>query len=470
MVADEVPTRRLPPGPQRLTPKDVIANQRGRLVDALIELVGVQGYTDTSVADVLARSGVSRKSFYELFADLHELLKLAFTTTADGMFHEARASCERARRRRRSLDALVGSICERAHEQPGLISLWSLEIAAAGPEGFALRDALMGQYARLISAWLGPTRDPPAPESFTSVLAGAMHRDICARARHARAQGFALLPVRLARWMRSYHPTPPELAGESPSPWSWIEPDGLAGGRAPGTLTLSPDGHIAPIGNSSPGFRAHASRERILDAVAQLTAQSGYAQLSKRAIIERAEVSERAFREQFNSGSEAFRAALELGHLKCQAIVARTRAGTAPWPLGVQAAIHALLEFLASEPCFTRLAFVDAPLAQPGTARRSNEHATAYARLVFDGAPRRLQPPPIAAEAIVHALFELAYRHAATDRIERLPGAATEATYLALAPFLGAAEAAETAGRQSEPADGGATWGRGAPAMARPYP
>ena len=132
--------------------------------------------------------------------------------------------------------------------------------------------------------------------------------------------------------------------------------------------------------------------------------------------------------------------------MRCRGdIVERTRALRAPWRVSVRNTIHALLEFLASEPQFTRLAFVDAPLAGPAMARRSDEHAAAYAALVFDGAPRRRNPPSIAPETIVHGLFELAYRHAAEGETVELPRAGIEATYLALAPFLGVTEAAETA-------------------------
>jgi hypothetical protein len=105
-------------------------------------------------------------------------------------------------------------------------------------------------------------------------------------------------------------------------------------------------------------------------------------------------------------------------------------------------AIHALLEFFASEPMFTRLAFIDGPIAQPATARRTNEHVRDYARIIFHAAPNLNQPLAIAPEIIVYGLFEIIYRYAATDQISALPQAAAEATYLALAPFLGGAQAA----------------------------
>ena len=121
--------------------------------------------------------------------------------------------------------------------------------------------------------------------------------------------------------------------------------------------------------------------------------------LTAQSIAERADVSERAFLAHFKNKDEAFAAAVEVGHMKAQAVVDRARADSPDWRNGVRNAIYALLEFLGSEPYFTRMAFVDAPLAGPAMARRTHEHVGAYARLLLDGAPQRRHPPPIAPQA-----------------------------------------------------------------------
>jgi AcrR family transcriptional regulator len=193
------------------------------------------------------------------------------------------------------------------------------------------------------------------------------------------------------------------------------------------------------------GFTHHSNRERILDSVAQLTAEQGYTALTARSIAEHADISERAFLAHFKSKDAAFAVAVELGHMKAQGLVERARSTRSNWCEGVSQAIQALLDFLASEPYFTRLAFVDAPLAGPVMARRTHEHAGAYARLLFDGAPQRRRPPEIAPEAIVHGIFELAFHHATENTVEQLLHLIPAMEYLALAPFLGISEAAEVA-------------------------
>jgi AcrR family transcriptional regulator len=63
------PASRLPSGRHGLTREAVVASQRGRLVDAMAEVVAEKGYPATTVADVVERAGVSRRTFYEQFAD-----------------------------------------------------------------------------------------------------------------------------------------------------------------------------------------------------------------------------------------------------------------------------------------------------------------------------------------------------------------------------------------------------------------
>ncbi len=52
--------------------------QRARIVNATIELVGERGVPDVAVAHIVERSGVSRRTFYELFRDREGCVLAAF--------------------------------------------------------------------------------------------------------------------------------------------------------------------------------------------------------------------------------------------------------------------------------------------------------------------------------------------------------------------------------------------------------
>src|ERR1700710_1829284 len=64
--------QRLPHGPHRLAAGEVVRNQRTRMHGAMIEAVARHGYERTSVKQVVGLAGVSRRSFYEQFANKQE--------------------------------------------------------------------------------------------------------------------------------------------------------------------------------------------------------------------------------------------------------------------------------------------------------------------------------------------------------------------------------------------------------------
>lgn len=437
---------KLPSGPHRLTGEQVSEDQRQRLIGAMVKLAGEHGYAATTVADVIMRAEVSRKTFYEHFEDRQNLLLAAFDTASLAAFEEVRAAAQRTGGPTRQLEALMRRLCRVARASPGTIALSTIEIAAIDPDGLERRERLMSACGALIDECMDADGERPAlPPAFARALAGSTYRTIDARLRTGASEELTAISTQLARWTRSHHPVPPALMTglAPPKPWPWIGGDGLLGGRAPGTLTLSPEGYQPPRQVRSAGFVHHSNRERILDAVAQLVSAHGYIELTALSIAEHADLSERAFLAHFKNKDEAFAAAVEVGHAKGQAVVERARANAPDWRTGVRNGVGALLEFLASEPCFTRLAFVDAPLAGPAMTRRLHEHAGAYARLLLDGAPQRKRPPAITPEATVHGLFELAFHQAAQHRTAELTHLSREATYLALAPYVGVTEAAE---------------------------
>jgi len=438
---------RLPRGPHQLSPEQVDADQRRRLIEAMLVEVAEHGYAAGSVAGLIERAGVSRKTFYARYSSREELLLAALeqssSTTLELMAEATRLTGGGTRR----LESAMRRLCSRAQESPGAIELATIDVAAANPAGLVRRQELMEAYGGLLDQSLASKDGKPGlPPALRPLLAGAVLRTIDAHLRTGRVRELSAVAPELARWVRSCHPAPDSLGERANTLGAWPAGNGHVGGRAPGTLTLAPPGYTLPPGKRSRGHLAHIQRERIVDAVARLTAEQGYPALSALSIATAADVPERAFLAQFAGRDEAFAAACEIGHAKGQAIVARARESAPTWREGVSGAVTGLLDFLASEPLFTRMAFIDAPLAGPAMARRTCEQAAAYARLLLDGAPQRRRPPALAPQAIVNSLFELAFTHAADGRTEQLPASGEYATYLALAPFLGVTEAARSAG------------------------
>jgi AcrR family transcriptional regulator len=192
----------------------------------------------------------------------------------------------------------------------------------------------------------------------------------------------------------------------------------------------------------------HSQRERILDAVASLTAAHGYVELKVEDIAEQAAVSLNAFYVHFADKEDAFLVAYEVGHAKALASAERAYTAAGDWQLGVRAGLAALFDFLAAEPAFAHLALVDALVATARTAERSNIGVAAFARMLIPGleeAPGQSALSPVTIEAIAGGIFDLCLHYAFQGRIGELPELVPSATYVALAPFLGIRDAARVA-------------------------
>jgi AcrR family transcriptional regulator len=458
------PGARLPRGPHTLTRKQVTASQRERLTTAMGELVGENGYAGTTVANVLARAGVSRKAFYQHFANKQECFLAAYDAiTSDGRREVARAY-DAAADPTRSAESAIAQLFERAVKNPGAVRLALVEAGVVGQAGIERRERLMSEYEGLLRDMLGlPTRPGTISNPVLRGIIGGLNGVLYAHVRSDRLDRVLRLVPDLVRWAMCYSPPPRSMMRLlTQSIDSRPPPPRLSGGRAPGTLavgvpTIAAGGRRGLArgkhGSVSRSLVIHSQRERILDAVAGLVARDGYARLTVEGIAERAAVSLQAFYEHFTGKEDAFLVAYELGHGKGLAIVERAFAAQSDWRLGVREGIRALFDFLASEPAFAHLALVDALTATRRTAERVNGGVAAYAELLFPGAEQATHlalPPAVTTEAIAGGLFELCLTYALLGHIESLSELLPRATYFALAPFIGAEPAGRVATAPAE--------------------
>lgn len=78
----------LPRGRHSLSPDAVKDSQRGRMMRAVALAVAEKGYGETVVTDVIERARVSRKTFYEHFADFQDCFRQAHATACDVLLGE----------------------------------------------------------------------------------------------------------------------------------------------------------------------------------------------------------------------------------------------------------------------------------------------------------------------------------------------------------------------------------------------
>jgi len=251
-----------------------------------------------------------------------------------------------------------------------------------------------------------------------------------------------------------------------------------------------------------------AEREALLGAMIAEVDEHGYAGTSVAGVLTRAWLSRKALYRHFDGKEACFLAAYdEITDASLRAMQSAFE-DAAGWPEGAQAAISALLEvglehpaglrlgtigiaalgahgierrlgvsaryeqfvtdavgvalpdsgrallvFLASEPAFARLALLETRVAGRRASERFHVAAGGYSAMLTPGFEDGTDaaPPRIAVEASVGAITELCLHHVASGRAAELPELEADATYVALAPFIGAEHAALYATRHEKP-------------------
>jgi AcrR family transcriptional regulator len=160
-------------------------------------------------------------------------------------------------------------------------------------------------------------------------------------------------------------------------------PDALQGGTLADTHEGKPG---LPRGrNSLPAPDVRASQlERLRRAAIAAVAESGYQAVTVADIVRRAKVSRAAFYAHFADKEACFLAATrEGGQLLAGRVVATTRALPAGTPDEdvLRAGFRAFLAFLADEPAFARVFYVDMPAAGPRAVERIETAGRRFAEM-----------------------------------------------------------------------------------------
>ncbi len=159
------------------------ATQRERLLDAMAQTVAVQGYAATSVADVLQAARISRRTFYERFADKEDCFLAAYDAIAEVCHMRVSVAFNAAASWSDGvgdgLDALLSALAA----EPQFARLAVVEVLGAGPRGLARRDATMQRFATFIQegrAQFDEQRSPH-PDVVAQAIVGGIYELLYSR-------------------------------------------------------------------------------------------------------------------------------------------------------------------------------------------------------------------------------------------------------------------------------------------------
>ncbi len=139
---------RLPRGRHGIPPEQVVDSQRWRLLGAASEVLVERGYARTRVADIAARAGVSRGTFYELFEGLPACLLAAYEMAADCVCDLAASACGGEGDWEAGLRTALEEILRFLAEEPALANLLGAEVAAGVPAIAAARERFIARLTQ----------------------------------------------------------------------------------------------------------------------------------------------------------------------------------------------------------------------------------------------------------------------------------------------------------------------------------
>jgi AcrR family transcriptional regulator len=413
--ADTLRDRKLRPG-QRLPAEEVTRNQRERLFAALVAIVAEKGYEGTRVEDLLELSGVSRSAFYEHFSDKQDCLMAAvdaFLGPTIGAIAEANGQPAGEEGAREAFDALIRLIVDQAAAS----RMCFVEIFAAGPRAVEEIDRAIDTFEGFVSATLEemPGRKGMPPELVRAMI-GGLRKVIHTRLYRGEELELLELIPQMWEWGLSYLPPP--------------EPLRRPRNRPPAR---------------GPRLEGYDQAERILRALASVVAEKGYPAMTVGDIAARASISLSTFYANFADKEEAMLAAVDSGSAQMLATTLPAFRRAPDWPNQVRLAFGAMFAFAAAETEYTTLGVVDVYAAGKRALEQRDQVMTGMEALLVPGFERKPDASPIAAEAIGGAIYSMIYDQIKRSGAESMQEIAPLATYVTLAPFVGAEEACAVA-------------------------
>lgn len=148
--------------------------RRQLILEAMVRVVGRQGYKATSVADVIAEADVSRTTFYRHFKDKHECFLAAYDMVVDRVLAEVMEHCDGEQdwlaRVRTGLTTLVNMFAL----DPDLARTAIVEVAGAGADARQRHWNAVNRFTKFLEDGEELTDGRPLPDNIALMAAGAV--------------------------------------------------------------------------------------------------------------------------------------------------------------------------------------------------------------------------------------------------------------------------------------------------------
>jgi AcrR family transcriptional regulator len=185
-------------------------------------------------------------------------------------------------------------------------------------------------------------------------------------------------------------------------------------------------------------FIALHKQRRIMDALAELTAEQGYEATKISDIVRRAGVARKTLYDNFEGKEEVFLAAFDAAR---DEVLRRVEEGSVgadgDWQDRVEGGLAAFLGYVAEQPTLARMCMVEALSATPAATKRYEDALESFVELTRKALPRDERLPDTIAETLVGGVAWIVYQQIRRGEAERAEDLLPELAEFMAAPFLG---------------------------------
>ncbi len=411
--------RRLPHGPHGMGREAVARHQRARLYGAMIEAIDRQGYRATTVAHVIALAGVSRRAFYEQFANKEDCFlatyDIAVARAKKRMLEGWMSERGWANRMHRACQAFVEDAIKNT-KATRLVLIEGLGIGVPSRERL-LRSAVAFERALAAGFRAAPDGVPLPPLAPKAIVGGARYA-LFDRLRAGREAELPMLTDELLDWISAYR-----------SPAARI---GLAG--------------AVPHTPAEPArfLESDEKRTRVLGAVVHLTLDQGYQELTDPQIAQFAGMSTESFHKHFPNKRACYLAVIDAFVDESIAAITAAAARGSSWEEAAYLGVKAGVEHFAAHPGLVKMAFVDLFEVGPAVTESIARSLGKLSTLLRESSPEPVRAPLLAHEAIVGGVWAVIGSYAVRKRVKYLPSLIDHLAFIVIAPYVGPKVAAQT--------------------------
>jgi AcrR family transcriptional regulator len=156
--------------------------QRARILAATFEVCGERGASGLTVALIVARAGVSRRTFYELFSSREDCFLAAFDDAIDRIAAVVVPAYQQPSKWRERIRASLTALLQFLDDEPGTGRLVVVETLGAGANALERRSRVLAQVITAVDRGRSEAKKGNGPPPLTAEgLAGAVLSVIHAR-------------------------------------------------------------------------------------------------------------------------------------------------------------------------------------------------------------------------------------------------------------------------------------------------